>query len=202
MIEDTIQAPSIAPHFFRDLAEGLQQQMYFWGQDVMLSEGNFLVNQGFERSPSTGIKGTSRYRLAWQNGHIELYGACAGWYGQGAGFTFIRPKRKCVIWRSEHITPIPGDWQEDLIYKSASRQELYQASLPLLDWLLHYEKSVLTRFGNNYRMMNYKHYQKVPNAKAWIEPSLALHWFQLFREHPEQLVRPRKLTLSANSQAS
>ena len=75
--------PTIANHFFLDLAEGIQQQMYFWGQDVIRPEGNFLVEQGFVRSPSEGAKGTSCYRLPWQNGHIELYGACAGWYGMG-----------------------------------------------------------------------------------------------------------------------
>lgn len=185
--------PAIASHFFRDLAEGIQQQMYFWGQDVLRPEGNFLVKTGFERSPSKGLKGTSCYRLAWQDGHIELYGACAGWYGHEGGFTFIRPRRRCVIWLSDTITPIPGAWRNDLIAKGVTKQELYQASLPFLDWLISYEKTVTERFGSAYRMLNYRDYKKVPKSKAWIEPATALRWFQCFRGNPEQLVRPRKL---------
>ncbi|MGC6467726.1 MAG: hypothetical protein ACON5N_19260 [Akkermansiaceae bacterium] len=77
---------SIAPHVLRDLANGLQQQMFFWGQDVVRPERNLLVEQGFSRSPSRGLKGTSCYRREWQGGHVELYGSCAGWYGEERGF--------------------------------------------------------------------------------------------------------------------
>lgn len=183
----------IANHFFRDLAEGIQQQMYFLGQDVIRPEGNFLVKEGFERSPSRGLKGTSCYRLAWQDGHIELYGACAGWYGRGKGFAFIRPRQRCVVWRSDEVTPIPGAWRNELIDKRATKNELYQASLPFLDWLISYEKTVIKHFGSAYRTLNYRDYKKVPKAKAWVEPAIALRWFQCFRESPEKLVRPRKL---------
>jgi len=174
------QIPQLAPYFFRDLAEGIQQQMFFWGQDVSRPDGNFLVEQGFERSPSLGIKGTSRYRLPWQEGHIELYGSCAGWYGEDSGFSFIRPRHRCVIWLSGSETPIPG--------------ALYQASLPFLDWLIAYEHGVLDCFGKDYREKNYRKYAKVPKAKEWLKPAAALSWFQCFRESPELLVRPKKFS--------
>ena len=184
---------TIPNFFFRDLAEGIQQQMYFWGQDVLRPEGNFLVEQGFERSPSKGLKGTSRYRLAWQNGHIELYGACAGYYEQGRSFTFIRPRKRCVVWLSEKVTPIPGLWRNDLIDTTATKNELYHASLPFLDWLISYENTVTECFGTAYRELNYRGYKKVPKSKAWVDPTTALQWFQCFRKTPEKLVRPRKL---------
>lgn len=185
---------SIANCYFRDLADGIQQQMYFWGQDVLSPVGNFLVKEGFERSPSKGIKGTSCYRLPWQNGHIELYGACAGWYGNGEGFTFIRPRKRCVIWLSDQITPVPGAWRNELIAKAVAKHELYEASLPFLDWLISYEKAVTARLGHSYRLLNYRDYKKVPKNKAWIAPTVALRWFECFRETPEKLVRPKKLT--------
>jgi hypothetical protein len=185
--------PSIAPYFLRDLAEGIHQQMYFWGQDVVRPEGNFLVESGFERLPTMGLKGTSRYRCEWQGGHIELYGACAGWYGDDGGFTYIRPRHRCSIWLSSESTPIPGAWQDEHIDTSATKDELYQASFPFLDWLISYEKTILDRFGPAYRQANYASYQKVPKAKAWIKPSLALTWFHVFRNSPELLIRPRKL---------
>ena len=191
------EPPEIAPYFLRDLAEGIQQQMFFWGQDVVRPSGNFLVEQGFERSPSLGAKGTSRYRLPWQGGHIELYGSCAGWYGEGedAGFTFLRNQRRCAIWLSGSETPVPGAWQLDLIRRGASRGELYHSSLVFIDWLIAYEEAVLARFGKGYRDENYKKYEKVPKAKAWLRPEAALAWFRCFRETPDELVRPKKLAL-------
>lgn len=188
------EASILKPYFLRDLAEGIQQQMYFWGQDVLRPEGNFFVEQGFERLPSTGIKGTSCYRKEWQGGSIELYGACAGWYGENGGFAFIRPRRRCVVWNSAEETPIPGEWQLDLMDKSASKSDLYEASLPFLNWLIEHEQSVLDRFGIEYRNANYLSYKKVPKAKAWLQPEEALQWFKCFRDTPDQLVRPKNIT--------
>ena len=100
-----VTQPIITPYFLRDLAEGIQQQIFFWGQDVLRPEGNFLLEQGFEQSPSTGLKGTSCYRREWQQGHVELYGSCAGWYSESGRFTFIRPWKRCVVWRSGDSPP-------------------------------------------------------------------------------------------------
>jgi hypothetical protein len=189
-----LKSSIVPPYFFRDLAEGIQQQMFFWGQDVVHLEGNFLLDQGFARSSSKGLKGTSCYRREWQGGNVELYGACAGWYGRDHGFAFIRPQHRCVTWLSGEMTPVPGAWQVELIDKSVTRAELYQASLPFLDWLIFYENAVLTRLGSTYRAENYKQYKKVPKAKSWLSPSDALRWFKCFRETPELLVRPKNLS--------
>ena len=182
----------LSPGLFRDLSEGIQQLMYFWGLDVIHPEGNFLLTNGFDRSPSKGMKGTSCYRKSWQSGSIELYGSCAGWYGKGSGFAFIRPKKKCFLWLSDKVTPIPGEWQDQLINRPASLDELYIASQPFLDWILFYERAVRKRYGIAYRMQNYMDYQKVPMAKAWIEPLDALRWFRCFRKSPQKLERARK----------
>ena len=184
----------IAPCSLRDLAEGIQQQMYFWGQDVLRPGGNYLVKQGFVRLPSKGAKGTSCYQLDWQGGRVELYGSCAGWYGRPASFAFLRPRRRCVIWRSEVDSPIPGEWDRRLIVTEATREELYQASLPFLDWLIAYEEEVLAEFGSDYREENFRRYRKVPKAKVWLKPELALGWFRDFRERPLELRRPKQLT--------
>ncbi len=182
---------TIAPYFIRDLANGIQQQMIFWGQDVNHPKGNFLVEQGFTRNPSLGLKGTSRYRLPWQDGHIELYGSCAGWYGPEQGFTFIRPRKRCAIWLSGNETPIPGAWQQEFIARATNPNDLYLASIPFLDWLIIYEKSVIERFGDSYREANYLNYKKVPKAKTWLEPKAALQWLECFRHTPELLTRPK-----------
>ena len=186
--------PVLSPYFFRDLANGIHQQMFFWGQDVLHPEGNFLVSQGFHRSPSPGLKGTSCYRKKWQGGHIELYGSCAGWYGKKGGFTYISPQGRCVRWLSEKETPIPGQWQVDLIDTRTTKAELYQAFLPFLDWLIAYEQAALARFGTDYREANFQKFKKVPKAKAWLHPAKSLRWFQCFRDNPLLLERPKKFS--------
>ena len=115
------------------------------------------------------MKGTSCYRRSWQSGYIELYGSCAGWYGKGSGFTFIRPKKKCFLWLSDSVTPIPGEWQDQLINRSASLDELYIASQPFLDWILFYERAVRKRYGIAYRMQNYMDYQR----GLWLKRGLS-----------------------------
>lgn len=185
-----MSASAISSCFQRDLSEGLQQQMFFWGQDVLRPTGNFLMEQGFARSPSRGLKGTSCYRLSWQDGAVELYGACAGWYGREGGFTFIRPRRRCYLWGSGEETPVPGVWIKRLL-KSPGREELYTAALPFLDWLIAYEEAVLDRFGRAYREENFRKYRNVAKAKQWIEPSAGLRWFKDLREDPGKLQRPK-----------
>lgn len=181
---------------FRDLADGLQQQMFFWGQDVIAPQGNFLKQSGFERSASLGLKGTSRYRMPWRDGVIELYGSCAGWYRENDGFAFIRPYRRCYVWLGGEETPIPGAWQTEQLDLQADRGELYQASIPFLDWLLHHEASVRAHLGQAHREESFNNYQKVPKARAWLPPDAALKWFTQFRHFPEKLERAREFKRS------
>jgi len=184
----------LAPWHLRDLAAGLQQQMFFWGQDVVHPAGNLLVRNGFERLPSKGLKGTSCYRREWQGGIIELYGSCAGWYGPKEGFTFMRPRKRVVIWDSGETTPIPGKRELESIRAGVSKEELHAASRPFLDWLISYERKVIDQFGIAYREENYLKYDKVPKATSWIWPEAALRWMTTFRDSPDELVRPKQLS--------
>lgn len=191
---------SLLPSCFqRDLTDGLQQQMFFWGQDVLRPTGNFFLQQGFEKSRSKGLKGTSCYRLEWQGGHIELYGACAGWYRAGDGFTFIRPRRRCYVWQSSRETPIPGAPQKEFL-RAVQKDELYLASLPFIEWLIDYEEAVTGQFGSGYRQENYRHYRKVPKAKQWVEPQAALDWFRCVRDSPSRLQRPKHYSQKLDAQ--
>ena len=85
---------------------------------------------------------------------------------------------------------MPGAWQVGLL-KPASGRELYEASVPFLDWLLAYEDAVLARFGSAYRDENYLSYRKVPKAKQWVEPAAALQWFRGLRDSPGEVKRPK-----------
>ena len=183
----------LASCHFRDLAEGLQQQMFFWGQDVIHPRGNQLVQNNFHRLPSKGLTGTSCYRREWQDGHLELYGSCAGWYGPDGGFAFIRPRKRIVIWTGK-TTPTPGLWQPEFIKRGFKKEELYASALPFLDWLIDYEETILNRCGREYRNKNHYCYDQVPKATSWLHPEAALRWFTLFRQRPNEIVRPKKLS--------
>lgn len=180
---------SITARTLRELANGLQQFMFFWGQDILHPAGNIMVQEGFSRRPSTGLKGTSCYHRPWQGGALELYGSCAGWYGKDGGFTFIRPQKRCVIWDSGEETPIPGVWQPECI-KKCTREELHQAAQPFLDWLLSYEENILEFYGEAYRVNVYQRYCNVSHSKPWKEPTDAIQWFKGFRDSPEELSTP------------
>ena len=185
----------------RDLANGLQQQMFFWGKDVVHPSGNFFVQQGFKRSASVGLKGTSCYRLPWEGGVIELYGSCAGWYGPEGGFVFIRPRRLCTMWDSSSVTPIPGVWQKEHIRKSMSPSEVYRAALPFLNWLISYEYVVQKHLGAAHRQNGHRLYKNLPKSKIWLPPQLALEWFECLCNTPQDLIRPKLMMKEALSNA-
>ncbi|MDA7879699.1 hypothetical protein N9A60_01605, partial [Akkermansiaceae bacterium] len=109
------------------------------------------------------------------------------------GFVFIRPRKRIAIWTGGP-TPIPGVWQPEFIKRRVKKEELYMASLPFLDWLIDYEQAILDRFGNEYREQNYYRYDQVPKATSWLRPEAALRWFTSFRETPNELLRPKKLS--------
>ncbi|MFU8894447.1 MAG: hypothetical protein ACNA8L_12555 [Luteolibacter sp.] len=113
---------------FRDLADGMRQQMFFWGRDAIHPDGNLFVHAGFQKRASTGLQGTSCYSLDWQDGVIELHGSHAGWIGQSGGFLFIRPIGRCVRWLDMAL-PIPGDWKAEQ-YDTRADTALHALALP------------------------------------------------------------------------
>ena len=176
----------------RDLTKGLKQQMFFWGRDVVHPEGNLLVKQGFTKSPSAGLQGTSCYGLDWQGGRIELHGACVGWYPRdgGEGFLFIRPLGKCHVWLGRGA-PVPGDWPAGLIAPT-DFAKLHACAGPFLDWWLHSERWVEDLLGGSYRTNCYRHFKRLPKARPWLPPASARRWVARLREEPRSLARSKR----------
>ena len=76
-----------------DLARGIGQQMMFWGCDARHSQGNLLSHAGLQRIARTERRseGSSRYRMPWQDGLIELHSYCVGFYSsEDIGIIYIR----------------------------------------------------------------------------------------------------------------
>ena len=186
---ETLQKSKL-PLLLRDLATGLNQQMFFWGRDVLHADGCLFIRSGFEKRPSTGIQGTSCYRLPWQDGAIELHGSHAGWISEDGGAFFFRPIGRCVRWLTPEA-PVPGRWKPNE-YDAQQNQQLHEALLPFLDWWLAHEDQVKRAAGPAYRQACYRAYKKLPRTRAWLEPQAAVQWVTALRDHPEELVRAKR----------
>lgn len=177
---------------FRDLNAGLRQQMFFWGRDVLHSEGNLLVEHGLVKSRSSGLQGTSCYGCEWCGGRIELHGACACWHQEhGDGFVYVRPQGRCFIWKGREA-PVPGEWPEELLL-AADPATLYSAALPFLEWWLDYERWIAGCQPGTYRQRCFQHYKAVPKARAWLPPESAVLWLERFMQDPHQTPRAKKM---------
>lgn len=168
----------------RDVTAGLKQEMFFLGRDVTHPSGNLLVRAGFERRPSGGLQGTSCYGLPWQDGRIELHGACAGWYPAdgGPGFVYIRPLGRCIPWIGGK-PPIPGEWIAGT-GRSTDPSALRAAGLPFFSWWLSWEEQIMRSWGLDYRTSCYRHFRKLPKSRAWLPPQAAIDWLGYFLADP------------------
>ena len=181
----------LAP-LFRDLAEGLNQQMFFWGRDVTHPLGNLLVRAGFEKRPSPGLQGTSCYRLPWQQGAIELHGSYAGWLGPEGGLLFIRPLRRCVRWLDSE-PPIAGEWPRERFSQTADL-DLHAVARPFLDWWLAHEHEVQRTTESTYRTTSHRQYGSLPRTRAWLSPERSRRWITGLRDLPDDLPRARRFS--------
>lgn len=178
----------------RDLADGMRQQMFFWGRDAIHPDGNLFIHSGFKKRASTGLQGTSCYSLEWQGGVIELHGSHAGWIGQGGGFIFIRPLGRCVRWTSASL-PVPGNWQADQ-YDTRADSILHELAIPFLNWWLAHEARVTEIAGPDFRTACFRQFKKLPKTRPWLAPHDATRWVTQLRDHPESVPRARRFSRS------
>jgi hypothetical protein len=180
--------------YFRDLAAGFDQQMFFWGRDAIHPDGNLFVRSGFQKRASTGLQGTSCYSLPWQGGIIELHGSHAGWIGEGGGFLFVRPLKRCVRWL-DTSPPVPGVWPQEK-FNTTDSAGLHALAIPFLDWWIAHEREVARLAGPRFRDNCYRQYRKLPKTRPWLTPATAIRWITTFRDAPESLTRARKFASS------
>ena len=181
---------AVPPTILNDAARGLAQQMVFWGHDVRHSGGNALVRFGLERTPSSGLTGTSCYQMPWEGGVIELHGAVASWTppSGGTGSVFCRDLGRVDLW-AEAQPPIPGRQRGE----SGSMVQRWEAFQPFLRWLVTYETWVAETLGDPWRMGCWRAIKKLPKGRPWLPPDLALKWWKLAAQgnplRPKALLR-------------
>ncbi len=159
-----------------DAARGMAQQMVFWGHDVNHPDGNALVRFGFKRSLSPGLKGTSCYSMAWENGVIELHGAVASWTpcDGKTGCVFCRDLAAISLWLRDR-PPVPG---QEYGEPGTTRQR-WEAFQPFLRWLVSYEIWITEALESDWRERTWKTLKRLPRGKPWIAPALAVKWWRL-----------------------
>ncbi len=177
----------------RDLADALRQQMYFWGCDVRHPSGNLLARFGMERlaRPTAEGEGTSRYRMPWRHGVIELHGFCAGWYPpHGSGILYIRGQH--ALQRCEGGAPLtPGHYESERL-QSATREDLLSLARPFIEWVAHYEAWVHTEAGAAHRERCWRALHTLQRGRPWLPPTEARHWLHTFLHTPHATPRPSK----------
>lgn len=159
-----------------DTCRGLAQQMTFWGHDVRHPAGNALVRFGLERLPSSGLTGTSCYRMPWEGGLIELHGAVASWTPPAGvtGIVFNRDRKRIDLWLGSQ-PPVPGV-QQGL---TGIPQQNWHAFQPFLRWLITYETGAVGTLGAEWRSGCWRAIKRLPKGKPWLPPQLALKWWEL-----------------------
>jgi hypothetical protein len=170
-------------HFqlLREAGKGLAQQMILWGHDVKHPQGNALQRCGMERVASTGLQGTSCYRMEWEGGWVQLHGAVASWHaadGSGrCGCVYARSSKRIKTW-SEHRAPVPGVDQGQ--YRSP--EECWEAFQPLLRWLVAYETWVASTLGAEWRWKTWRAQFSLVKKSPWLAPAEALPWWEKHAE--------------------
>ena len=182
-----------------DFAAALRQQMFFWGRDVM-SGGNLLLKHGFEKLPSTGLKGTSCYRLRYEDGVIELHGACAGWYPQAGsarpGFLFVRTRGRISTHRL-HEPVVPGRYQSEALQNHTA--DAMAAARLFADWLADYEAWVRRQMGPGYRVECRQMLASLPKGQTWLPAPEAERWLRLLAAQGPGAPRARTLLRGGES---
>lgn len=184
-----------------DVSAALRQQMFFWGRDV-LTDGNLLLQHGFHKLPSSGLKGTSCYRLPFHDGVIELHGACAGWYpsqkSQKPGFLFIRSTGRCST-HNLHEPVVPGF--HDVGAMKSDTAATIAGAQTFISWLAAYETWILSKIGGSYRYRCWKMLAQMPKGQPWLPTEKAVTWLKLFASCGPDTPRTKQMTGGSHFEA-
>ena len=190
------EVPSVAPSkrrsLVRDACGCLHQQMFFWGCDARHPDGNLLIRHGLTRIArcESGGEGSSRYRMDWRGGTVELHSFCAGWFpASGDGVLFIRHRER--LHRCSGGEPIrPGHYDSERV-GGATNDEMLLTSLPLLEWVVGYEKWIAAQTRPGYRQRSWKRQLSQMGSRPWLPPEEAVSWLIKFLADPTSTPRAR-----------
>lgn len=164
---------------YKFLIRGLEQQLWFFGQDTQDRKNNLFEQYGFRRYRTLGHGGSSRYEIPWGFRTVELHSYCVGIYGgYQDGFLFVRAHDQAYAYLGQK-PPLPGRYRKEFLMLPSdveSKEQFYKASYDFLEWLEHYESWLESAYGKSYRRDCYARYHR-----KWLEPDQSRKWFQQYR---------------------
>ena len=134
------------------------QQIWCWGRDILRTEGNWLIQQGFDvlSAPEEKVRSKKIYSLSLTNSkNLILRGFGVLFSDPNFGSIFLprydfRPKYT----KSAELEKPPWDFRDlpDLQFPLESEIEHCSSMvIDLIDWIIEYEKDVLSQLGIEYR---------------------------------------------------
>jgi hypothetical protein len=170
--------------------ELLHQQCWCWGADIRRAEGDWLQEQGFQKTrPPQTKRGSNSYRISSsEESTVTLwgFGLCLGQTGQGS--IFISRYSFFPRFCAEAINP-------DELWKAEQTTDLFSAprdeaqclhSLQLLEaalhWMADYERRVMAQLGPKYRHSTLNHWSHVAQSAE----TMPLAWDNLAKQ-----IRPK-----------
>ncbi|MEM7008737.1 MAG: hypothetical protein AAF462_06320 [Thermodesulfobacteriota bacterium] len=170
---------------YKQLIRGLEQQLWFFGQDTAVREDNLFEQYGFSRYRTPGHGGSSRYKITWCDRTVDLHSFCVGIYGDNHdGFLFVRAHDQAYCYLGEK-PPLPGRYRSSFLMlpkDKESKGRFYEASCEFLEWIEDYESWIDATYGKGYRLDCYARYHR-----KWLAPDQARKWFREYRESQSKI---------------
>lgn len=137
-------------------------------------------------------EGSSRYRMAWRGGTLELHSFCAGWYpSDGEGVVFIRNQEHLTSFSgAEPLTP--GQYEEKRRINSTT-DEMLEMCRPLVEWVAEYESWIEAHTAREYRHTCWMRLLSRMGGRPWLPPSKAATWREHFLADPGSTPRAKEL---------
>lgn len=165
---------------YTQLVRGLEQHLWFLGQDTLDLKHNLLVRYGFRRYRIRGHGGSNRYKMKWRSRTVDLHSFCVGMYStKHDGFLYVRAHDKAYAYLGKKA-PLPGRYRKTFLMlpsNKESKERFFKASCEFLEWLEEYESWVDATCGKSYRRRCYRLYHR-----KWLSPAKARTWFKKYRK--------------------
>ncbi len=186
----------------RDACGLFQQEMFFWGCDASHRGGNLLTRFGMRRLArrETSSEGSSRYRMVWRDGTVELHSFCAGWYSRsGEGVVFIRNRER--LYSCSGDEPLTPGACEPERHTGSNADAMLHTCRPLVEWVSEYEAWIQGQTSADYRQNCWMKLLSRMAGRSWLPPEQARRWMNLFLKDHVSAPRAKEMLRRAPRKA-
>ena len=202
-ISPTLQPLHRHPAFTSiNAAKLLEQQMYFWGADVLFPSENLLASWGCRKfHQPTRPHAVHCYQLSSPQYSLILHSSGALFHhalDPSLAIAYLRPHHRLfsspsldpAILPASHKPPPPP-------LRSLRPSEVPPTLVALLQLVQDYESWAAPRLPHDHRHGLYREFRKVPHAVRWLPPDQSSAWLLAFLQHhhPSSRFPPASLSV-------